>query len=113
MEEVIKETMESYDSYIDRLGPGTEFIIKQIHNEQYQEAKQNLINLLEGLMWLVEVNNKLSQLNYVTSLDTNKLNSLSEDILEAISKNDFNLCADILEYELIDLTSTLIKYSNN
>jgi len=113
MEEIIKESMESYNNYIDKLGPGTEFIINQIHNENYQEAKQNLINLLEGLLWLVEVNNKLSKLNYVNLLDIYKMNSLSEDLIEAMGKNDFNLCADILEYELKDLSSTLIKYSNN
>ncbi|MGE7695957.1 hypothetical protein ACQKNC_17925 [Lysinibacillus sp. NPDC094177] len=110
---VIKETMESYDSYIDKLGPGTEIIINQIQNEEYQEAKQNLLNLLEGLMWLVEVNNMLSELNYFSSLDNNKINSLSEDMLEAMEQNDFNLCADILQYEVKDLVNTLRKYSNN
>ncbi|WP_409368011.1 hypothetical protein [Lysinibacillus sp. 38-6] len=113
MEEVIKESMESYNSYIDKLGPGTDIIINQIYNEEYQVAKQNLIDLLEGLMWLVEVNDKLNQLNYVNSLDTYKMNRLSEEIIEAMGKNDYNLCADILQYELKDFTSSLIKYSNN
>lgn len=113
MEELIKETMESYDIYIDKLEPGIETIINLVHNEEYYEAKQSLVNLLEGLFWLVEINHKLNSLNHSCSLDINEINRLTDEILKALEQNDLNLCAEILQYELKDFVCSLRKYSEN
>ena len=62
MEEVLKETIESYNTYIDKLESGIEAIIKLIYNEEFNKAKENLINLLEGLLWLMEINPRIIRL---------------------------------------------------
>ncbi|MGE7672165.1 hypothetical protein ACQKMV_01100 [Lysinibacillus sp. NPDC094403] len=96
------ELMESYNNYLSKLQPGVIAVIKSIRNENFNKAVDNLLNLVEGLTWLAAVNNHLQNLGLVKSIDINKLNEINQELVNSITDKDSYLCADILEYGLLD-----------
>lgn len=107
------ELVESYNEYLSKLQPGVIAIIESIRNENFNETVENLLNLVEGLTWLATVNNHLQNLGLVKSMDINKLNEFNQELVNSIAEKDSYLCADILEYGLLDfLTDIEIKSPN-
>lgn len=110
MEKIVMETVSSYNEYLNKLPYGIENIANNITLENYSAATEGLINLLEGLIWIIEINDKLEGLNYSAYIDKDKIKKLVNEILNALQIEDYNLCADILNYELLKLVYGIEKY---
>lgn len=111
MENVVIETIESYNKYLEKLPYGIEQIINSILLENYSLAKEDLINLLEGLLWTIEVNTKLEDFNYFADIEKDKIDELLNEIISGLQVEDYNLCSDILKYELLELVKQMGKYN--
>lgn len=110
MEQIIFETMESYNEYIERLNQSILPLAESFRTNEVEGALQNCVDLFEGIEWLLSVNAKLNELNFTNEIDIQDFNRILKEINEAIEIKDMYSCADILEYELLEAVQKLKLY---
>ncbi|AMA62934.1 hypothetical protein SFB93_00140 [Kurthia gibsonii] len=111
MEQIVFETMVNYNEYIERIKLNINPLIESLREEKPEEQLNEVANLIEGLEWLVTVNQKLSELNYENKIDVFSLNQQLQEVVVAIENQDYNLCADILEYDILETIQTYQPYN--
>lgn len=100
MNNLLKETQESYYNYIRSVGDGALFISKIIRTGNISEAYNFIVNLSEGLEWLLKVEGSMKQYNYTILSATEKATGYLNDINEGMKKEDYIFVADLFEYEI-------------
>ncbi|MEO4054179.1 hypothetical protein [Solibacillus sp. CAU 1738] len=109
MNQIIKETMESYNEYIKKLIIGCETISEELRNHE-QTLLNNIMLLSEGIEWLISVNKKFFELNIGDLIDSNEIKSFLIEINDGLENKDYLLVADIIEYEMKPFFESLSPY---
>jgi len=100
---VIDEIIQDYNEYITTLNNEVPKLIRSIRSaSDVSKINAEVVDLFEGMAWIINVNDSLKELNFNNSIDVKKINETLKEIAKAIEFNDYNLCADILEYELLE-----------
>lgn len=114
MNNLIVETIESYNNYLARLPEGCLQIANKLREEQLQIALNEISNFSEGVSWLLEVGTLLIQNDVAVKIDINRIQHFFVEINDALQIEDYNLVADLFEYEIADFFKNVnnIKASN-
>lgn len=100
MQPIILETMESYNSYIHAVTKGTLEIADKLRNEELNEVLPMIKDFSEGLLWLMDAKQKLSDLGHNIELDFNVIQEYFIEINDGLENKDYVLVADMFEYEI-------------
>ena len=100
MSELVLEVIESYNSYIENVGPGSIKIAEHLRNDEVQDAMQMILQFSEGMSWLVEASELLNKNDIKVVLETEKINEFLTEINNGLEMEDFVLVADMFEYEI-------------
>ncbi|MFF2796878.1 hypothetical protein [Lysinibacillus xylanilyticus] len=100
MNELIIETVISYNKYLNQIIDGCNSIVNKIKTDNFTEALQMILQFSEGVEWLAEVNEKLAHFGYQNQMSMEKNHEFLEQINSGLEIQDFILIADIFEYEI-------------
>lgn len=107
MDEIVIETMKDYNNYLDNLKIYILPLAENFRDGKLNKAIKEVSLLFEGIEWIMTINMKLRELNYINKLDSTRLNNLLNELADAFENKDYNLCADILEYEILTVVNEL------
>lgn len=99
MTEII-EVVESYNAYIQNVAPGSLQIAEHLRKDEVQEALQMILQFSEGMGWLVQASDLLSQNNVKVNLQVEKIHEFLNEINTGLEIQDYVLVADMFEYEI-------------
>lgn len=100
MEKLIEEIKQSYYEYVIKISPGCEIIANQLRTGKVQEALQYILQFSEGLSWLLTVEEKLKEFQYIINSRISEAKDYLQEINEALEQSDFITVADLFEYEI-------------
>lgn len=100
MNELTLETQEQYYEYISKIGKGCQNIADKIREGNMEIAINSIIELSEGLTWLLAVEDYMLNNQYKIESSTIKASEFLNDINNALELQDYVLVADLLEYEI-------------
>lgn len=91
-----------YKNYIDKVPEGCLIIADLLRKEDTQLALKNISYFAEGMEWIVSVNKVLNDEKLTEVIDIKSIKGFLEEINESLVKQDYNLTADLFEYEIAD-----------
>ncbi|WP_051800215.1 hypothetical protein [Lysinibacillus sphaericus] len=110
MNNLLIETMQSYNEYLGNIVLGSDTIISNIQNDEVSKALQLILQFSEGVTWLIEVNHKLKELGYENELNHESIQEFLNEINNGLEIQDFILVSDIFEYEIKPFFENCIQY---
>ncbi|MDN4492202.1 hypothetical protein [Ureibacillus aquaedulcis] len=102
MNNVLFETVDSYNEYLKKLPEGCVAIANKFRNDQIQEALLNVKDFSEGVIWLSEAAEILKKNKVDVKSNIVKIHEFLIEINEALQIQDYYLVADLFEYEIAD-----------
>lgn len=102
MSDLIVETIESYNDYLSKLPAGCLVIAEKLRGGQVQVALNHIKDFSEGLVWLVDAGNLLKENDIDVVLSVERVHEFLNEINDALEIQDYNLVADLFEYELVE-----------
>ncbi|ATP39073.1 hypothetical protein CSE16_02995 [Solibacillus sp. R5-41] len=100
MDNLIIETIESYNMYVEKVPVGAEYIANSLREDNVNEALKAIKDFSEGILWLSEAS-KLLKVNGVTAnLNIEKIQEFLIEINNGLEIQDYVLVADMFEYEI-------------
>lgn len=100
---IIDEIVQSYNEYIIALNNEIPKLIQVLRVENNKvKINKEILDLFEGVEWIIKVNLNLRDLDFENNIDIERINKILKEIAQAYEFKDFNLCADILEYEFLE-----------
>ncbi|MFT9819928.1 hypothetical protein [Lysinibacillus sp. NPDC056185] len=99
-QQLINETKESYFNYVNKISRGCRLIAEDLRQGKMAIAFQNIIDLAEGLNWLISVEDKMSQLNITVNSSIKEASEFFIEINIALEQENYILVADLFEYEV-------------
>lgn len=102
MTDLIVETIESYNEYLGKLPDGCLLIAENLREGQVQVALNNIKDFSEGLVWLVDAGGLLKNNDIEVTLSVERVHEFLNEINNALEIQDYNLVADLFEYELVE-----------
>lgn len=103
VKQLIEETMESYYEYVVKIEGGCASIAESLKQNDQQAALQGIVDLSEGLIWLIEAEKLLEIHSYHIASPVAKVIPLFAKINKAIETNAFEQLNVLLEDELSPL----------
>ncbi|BDH60812.1 hypothetical protein MTP04_09420 [Lysinibacillus sp. PLM2] len=100
MSELVVEVIESYNNYIENVGPGSIKIAEHLRKDEIQDAMQMILQFSEGMSWLVQASELLIKNGVKVVLETEKINEFLTEINNGLEMEDFVIVADMFEYEI-------------
>lgn len=100
MNEVVSEVVESYKQYLKNIAPGSMQIATYLRQDEIQEALQLILKFSEGMGWLVQATDLLSQNDVKTTLQIEQIHEFLNEINNGLEIQDYVLVADMFEYEI-------------
>ena len=100
---LVSETMESYYDYVTKLEAGCVAIVHSFKNDVLPEALQGVINLSEGLSWLLEAEKLLEVHSFKIESPIQQISPLFSKISSSIEDNHFDEVVRLIESELMPL----------
>lgn len=100
MDNIILETMETYNEYTNNIVVGCNNIVDSIRKNDTQTALQLISQFSEGVTWLINVNKRLDKLGYVNKLDNENIIEFLISVNDGLEIKDFVLVSDMFEYEI-------------
>lgn len=100
MTSIFLETQNSYYEYIYQVSNGCQYIADVIRKGDFPAAISNIIDLSEGLMWLMEVEKLMKENNYNIESATKMATDYLAEVNEALMRDDYVSVADLFEYEI-------------
>lgn len=100
VEQLVQETMESYYGYIAKLQVGCEAIIVSLKEGDTTSGLQGIIDLSEGLVWLLDAEQLLAIHSYKIDSPVGTVSPLFSKINDAIKAKDFAKVIILLEDEI-------------
>lgn len=107
MDDILKETIGSYNEYVGKLPVGSRIIAEKIREDQITEALNSIKDFTEGVMWLIDASNLIEKNGVTIYLDINPILSYLNEINDGLQIQDYNLVADLFEYEIAPFFSDL------
>ncbi len=91
---------------LDMIGEGLEYMDRVVlklddvcSTLRKKEKLENIVQISEGLMAVVQIIEYTNELNKI-EINENEIASFISDIVDGMENGDYNLVADILEYEI-------------
>lgn len=100
MNELLKESFESYCDYMAKMPNGCQQISDYLREDRIMEAGQIIAQFTEGLIWLVDMNKLLLSNNTVEPLQEEQISEFLNEINSGLEIQDFVIVADMFEYEI-------------
>ncbi|MBS4535780.1 hypothetical protein GOQ29_09155 [Clostridium sp. D2Q-14] len=102
---LINDSLNSLNEYLDRLIPGVKKMIKYFSQDKQGEALKLLVEAMEGINWCIEVVTltKPTLATYNINIDENKINEMLLEFEKALKNEDYIYLNDLLEYEMLDM----------
>lgn len=100
MDNLMKETMESYNQYISALPSGCQEIADLIREDRILEATRSILHFSEGVGWLVNANRLLADKGKLILLEPEKIHEFLDEINSGLEIQDYIIVADMFEYEI-------------
>lgn len=100
MDEMVKESFESYCEYMAKMPNGCQQIADFLREDRLAEAGQIIAQFTEGLNWLVDMNKLLNAHNAVVPLQEEQIAEFLNEINNGLEIQDFVIVADMFEYEI-------------
>lgn len=101
LNDLIVETVESYNAYLSKLPAGCKQIAEQFRIDQIQEALNEIKNFTEGIIWMADASGLLKANEVSVDFKLEKIQDFLIEINDALAIQDYNLVADLFEYELV------------
>ncbi|MEE1131344.1 MAG: hypothetical protein UHX00_06975 [Caryophanon sp.] len=99
---LILETVESYNTYLIKLPKGCQQIAEMFRIDQIQEALKEIKNFTEGIIWMTDASSLLKANDVSIDFKLEEMQDFFNEINDALTIQDYNLVADLFEYELVD-----------
>lgn len=100
MNELIIESMQSYNHYLLNCIRGCDEIVQNIREDNLQQALLLISQFSEGTTWLVEVNRMLGELGCENELKHETIHDFLIEINDGLEMQDFVVVSDMFEYEI-------------
>jgi len=100
MNNLVDETIISYNDYLDKVKNAGTIIAEKIRGEFIQDAMNMIDSLAEGLIWMSEVKRLLALQGITVKFDERQIEEFLIEINNGIEINDYILIADMFEYEI-------------
>lgn len=100
MDNILIETIESYNDYLSKLPSGSLKIAELLRENSIVESLSNIKNFTEGVIWLVDAGELFKKNNLQVDLNVEQIHSYLNEINDGLTIQDYNLVADLFEYEL-------------
>lgn len=113
MDEVVLETMQSFNQYIHNIISGCDDVSELLRTNSAKEALALILQFSEGLDWIVEINEKLTNLGYENDIQVTALHQFLEAINDGLEQQDYYLVADLFEYEIKPFFEAISAYEVN
>ncbi|MEY2371416.1 hypothetical protein [Lysinibacillus capsici] len=110
MNELMQETQQSYYEYVIRIEQGCHQIANMLRIGQQADALQMIIDLSEGMGWLVSVEHYMIEQNYKVNSQTKEALVMLNEINHALEISDFVTVADLFEYEIAPLFASASEW---
>lgn len=105
MTNLIEETQNSYYEYISQISKGSLLICNKFREGDIAQATISILDLVEGLTWLLQVEEAMKEKNYKIQSATQIASEYLSEINEALSRQDYVFVADLFEYEISPIFS--------
>lgn len=100
MDELIQETISSYNEYLSKLPNGCQKIADDLRTDHLSTALNSILEFSEGVSWLIDANTLLEKNSIYNPIDANKINEFLTEVNNGLEIQDFVLVADMFEYEI-------------
>lgn len=100
MNNLMIDTMESYNQYISSLPNGCQVIADLFREDRIQEGVRNILQFSEGMGWIVDANRLLAENGQSVLLQPEKIHEFLEEVNSGLEIQDYILVADMFEYEI-------------
>ncbi|MEK4698586.1 hypothetical protein MKX47_03265 [Solibacillus sp. FSL R7-0668] len=110
VEQLVQETKESYYAYIVKVQGGCEAIIASLKAGDNASGLQGIIDLSEGLAWLLDAEQLLSIHSYKIDSPIASVSPLFGKMNDAIEANDFATVIALLEDEVKPLFTNAAEW---
>ncbi|MGE7944141.1 hypothetical protein ACQKNB_18860 [Lysinibacillus xylanilyticus] len=107
MNDILNETIISFNEYIGKLPEGCMLIANDLRDDRIAEALSHICDFSEGASWIVEASRLLKENNVSITFDMEKIIEYLAEINDGLSIGDYNLVADIFEYEIVPFFSDI------
>lgn len=102
MSSEIKEIIEDYNGYINKLPSGCEKIVQFLSEDRIEDALASIVDLSEGIYWIVQVKEFLmNNMDIAVGWNEQEIINFLQEINEGLEIRDYVLVSDLIEYELI------------
>lgn len=100
MDNLIVETIESYNMYVEKVPVGAEYIANSLREDNVKEALRAIKDFSEGVLWLSEASELLKSNGVTANLNIEKIQEFLIEINNGLELQDYVLVADMFEYEI-------------
>ena len=97
---LVTDIKNTYYEYVNKVSDGCMMIAQNLRLQQYEQAFNDIVNLAEGLQWLISVEEVLKQNNFQINSRISEANEFMNEVNDALEQQDYVLLADLFEYEL-------------
>ena len=111
VEQLLKETQTSYYEYVMKLENGCLQIATDLRIGKNEQAFQNIINLTEGLGWLLDVEARMQEQRFKVNSQINNALDVLNDVNESLEAGDIVTVADLFEYELAPMFASATEWT--
>ncbi|MGG2075408.1 hypothetical protein AB1J28_18830 [Lysinibacillus irui] len=113
MDDLILETIESYNNYLQVVPNGCLKIAERLREDQIAVALNDIKDFSEGVIWLIDAGILLSKNNVDVSLDINQIQDFLNEINTGLQIKDYNLVGDLFEYEIAEFFKAIALIKNH
>jgi len=100
MDDLLIETIESYNDYLDKVMPGCLKIAENLRQDEIESALQMILQFSEGMDWLVQACNLFVRNEVRVSLEVETIHEFLNEVNNGLEMQDYVLVADMFEYEV-------------
>lgn len=100
MEQVVTDTIESYNNYLKRLPNGCLQIAEHLRNNEVSDALKMILDFSEGATWLVDASSLLQSMQITVDLPVTKIHEFLNEVNSGLEIQDYVVVADMFEYEI-------------
>lgn len=110
LEQLIEETKESYYEYVLKIENGCSVIVEAFKEQDINSALKGIVQLSEGLTWLIEAEELLEVHSYKIESPISQVSPLFSKINNAIEVNNFDEVNKLLEDDLKPLFKNSVEW---
>lgn len=100
MNEILYESIQSYNKYLEKLPNGCQEIANLLREDSINEALKIVLQFSEGVFWLVEINTLIEKNGIKQELEVEKIHEFLNEVNTGLEIQDYIVVADMFEYEI-------------